>query len=140
MKVFDQRNSLLYLSIRQVFQIIWFKPFYTPQPVRLVTVLKLVSRPVDDDNHLITTTNGIVHDDPAMSGHTRFFIAGQEDFYQVDQFLRFISLGIGAWIWYGWQLFATFLSVVGALALLPVQNALFGLGAKSSRKGNKAKA
>lgn len=189
--VFDQRSSLLYLTISQVFSV-WFIPFHKA-PVRLVTVLHLVPSNQQHQHHSSHNTNGNgngadhrnnnntpnhVHhidgtdeDEPSYAevasgsahpssspnlnhrsptsgssnsstrgggggGPTRYLIKSQEDYYQVNEFLKFV-LGVpGACLWSVWQIFSTILCVLGAAIFSPLMN-LSGLGAwLASSKSN----
>lgn len=79
----------------QVFRI-WVVPFYRA-PVKLVTVLQLEYNKHND----------------------RYYIASQNDLYQVDQFVRFFAPG--GWILVQmWQFWATFFCLLGAIALWPI--------------------
>ncbi|KAI0132532.1 hypothetical protein BJ170DRAFT_680413 [Xylariales sp. AK1849] len=115
--VFDQRSQLLYLSMHQVFTL-WFIPFSLWQAhVRLVTVLKLESLPMDKHGH------ALINGSPAAPGEpipTRYFVAGQEDHYQVDEWLKFIAPWGASLLWYAWQIFATFLCTIGVAIFWPV--------------------
>ena len=94
---YDEKNLLLYVTLSQVFKI-WILPFYRA-PVDLVTVLKLrYSR-----------------------GDGKFYIASQNDLYQVDQFVKFIPFFPGSTllVW-AWQFLATGFCFLGALALWPM--------------------
>ncbi|KAM7204504.1 hypothetical protein V8F20_003620 [Naviculisporaceae sp. PSN 640] len=187
--VFDQRSSLLYLTISQVFSI-WFIPFYKA-PVRLVTVLHLVpsnnnnNQQQDEQqdqrqsnntntngnnlNHVYHHLNGTDEDEPSYaevasgqahpssspppshrsstavtngnsspsSRSTRYLIKSQEDYYQVNEFLKFL-LGIpGAYLWSIWQIFSTIVCVLGAAVFAPLMN-LSGLGAWLASTGGGA--
>lgn len=50
---------------------------------------------------------------------THYFVTSQEDFYQPTDLLKFIAPFYGAPLYAMWQLFATLLSVVGALVFAP---------------------
>lgn len=92
---FDEANLRLYVHLSQIFRI-WLIPFYAA-PVTLVTVLQLVRAKADN----------------------RYYIAEQNDLYQVDQFVRFFWPG-GVLVVWAWQIVATLFSVLGALLLAPV--------------------
>jgi len=75
--------------------------------------------------HPSTMVNGDSgsHDDEDDNGKSEeeekvYYIKGQEDHYQVDQWLKFIS-PFGP-LWFLFQLFATFLCALGVAALWPV--------------------
>ncbi|KAI1304845.1 hypothetical protein F5Y03DRAFT_395369 [Xylaria venustula] len=125
---FDKETNSLYATIRQTFKI-WIVPFSLWQAnVKLVTLLELVYLPVDDHLHPLpqsTDQNG------HTNGHTKrenrpdlpeklYFIRGQQDFYQLDDALKFIAPLGAAPLYYVWQLFATFLSGLGVALLWPV--------------------
>ena len=107
--------------------------------MKLVTVVELAQLPVDGNNQprgyaaAATTnnddrnsdgnpTNNGVHGDDDDNDNdndneprTRFFIRGQEDHYQVEEFLKFVAPWGGAPFWVAWQLFGTLLCVLGVL-------------------------
>ncbi|KZM26189.1 uncharacterized protein EKO05_0000440 [Ascochyta rabiei] len=92
---FDESNSILYVSIFQIFRI-WLIPFYYA-PVFLTSVIKLEYN--DDDE--------------------KYYIKSQDDLYAVDQWIRFIAPG--GWILvHLWQFWATFFCVIGATVLHPI--------------------
>jgi hypothetical protein len=49
----------------------------------------------------------------------KYYIAGQKDLYQVNEFVKFVWPGGAVVVWL-WQCFATLVCVVGALVLAPV--------------------
>jgi hypothetical protein len=115
--VYDQRAQLMYLTIRQRFTL-WFVPFELWQAnVKLVTVLKLVPCAVDENKKPIRDPS---FDDHSLTSSHRYFIAGQEDLYQVNEFLKFIAPFGAAFIWSIWQLFATFLCTLGVFVFFPL--------------------
>jgi hypothetical protein len=63
----------------------------------------------------LTTKLHLVQDSETQKYH----IASQEDLYQTNELLRFVLPG-GATLLWVWQLFATFLCIVGAVLLAPV--------------------
>ena len=91
--------------------------------MKLVTVLELAQLPVDGNNRPrgYTTTiasendtnnhansgggNDINDDDHGgpVGPRTRFFIKGQEDHYQIEEFLKFIAPWGAAPLWIAWQ-------------------------------------
>lgn len=103
--------------------------------MKLVTVLELAQLPVDGNNRPrgYTTTiasendtnnnansgggNDINDDDHGgpVGPRTRFFIKGQEDHYQIEEFLKFIAPWGAAPLWIAWQLFATLFCTLGVL-------------------------
>ncbi|KAK0722253.1 hypothetical protein B0T26DRAFT_627241, partial [Lasiosphaeria miniovina] len=56
------------------------------------------------------------------SSRPRYLIQKHEDFYQVNEFLKFLFMAPGAAVWAAWQLFSTLLCVVGALLLAPLMH------------------
>ncbi|KAF3350763.1 hypothetical protein VdG2_01227 [Verticillium dahliae VDG2] len=98
--VHDQKQNLLYLQITQAFTF-FFLPVYTPR-IRLTT-----------NAAVGVPANG-------AAGKLRYFITAQEDLYQTTEWLKFLVPWIGAPLLVAWQLFATLLSVVGAVVLAPV--------------------
>lgn len=63
---------------------------------------------------------------------TLYYIKGQEDHYQVDQWLKFVS-PFGP-LWFLWQLFATLLCVLGVALMWPVTVVVDSRKQKSRRK------
>ncbi|KAI1342326.1 hypothetical protein F5Y15DRAFT_412836 [Xylariaceae sp. FL0016] len=115
---FDSQQRYLYVTMRQTFTL-WFVPFSLWQAnVRLVTVLELEQHPYDengcprldqgrDDNH-------------AISPKKRFYIKGQEDHYQIEDFVKFVAPFGASVLWVLWQLFATLVCVVGTFVGAPL--------------------
>ncbi|MCJ1284645.1 hypothetical protein MMC26_003980 [Xylographa opegraphella] len=99
---FDAHSLRLYVSIHQVFQP-WAIPGLRVR-VRLVTELQLVATP------------------PAEAHAPRCYrIAAQNDLYQVNEFVKFVSVLRVLWLAVlGWQFAATGFCVLGALLLAPV--------------------
>jgi hypothetical protein len=92
---FDEANLILYVTIFQVFRI-WLIPFYYA-PVTLTSVLTLE------------------HDE--QDG--KYYIASQNDLYQVDQWIRFVAPG--GWVLvHLWHYWATFFCLLGAIVLRPI--------------------
>ncbi|KAK4165869.1 hypothetical protein QBC43DRAFT_22993 [Cladorrhinum sp. PSN259] len=56
----------------------------------------------------------------AGSGTIKYYVKHYEDLYQVNEFLKFLTLGFGAWTYMVWQLFATFFCVMLVGILGPV--------------------
>jgi hypothetical protein len=102
---FDETNLILYATIFQIFRI-WFIPFYYA-PARLTCVLHLRKSP---------STSSPSSD---SSSKTKYYIAKQEDLYQVDQWIRFIAPGGWMLIWL-WQAWATVFCVAGTVLLWPI--------------------
>jgi hypothetical protein len=91
---FNQKSSILFVEIHQIFSL-FFVPFYKSN-VHLTTKL-----------HLVHKSDG------------KYYIKSQEDLYQSNEVVKFFWPGGATIIWL-WQLFATFLCIVGALTLAPV--------------------
>lgn len=114
--VFDKKSQHLYAAVVQTFTL-WFIPFSLWQAkVKLLTVLELSRLPVDSRNRPLTYTS---HPDD-WTQPTRYFIRGQEDHYQVNEFLKFVFPWGGSALWYGWQVLATVLCAIGAVIFWPV--------------------
>ncbi|KAJ3556536.1 hypothetical protein NPX13_g10113 [Xylaria arbuscula] len=113
---FDKQNGLLYATIRQTFTI-WLVPFSLWQAnVQLVCLLNLERLAVDINNQPLLDQSA------SYSGKQEklYFIRGQQDHYQVNEFLKFIAPWGASPLYYLWQLFATLLSAIGVLFLWPV--------------------
>lgn len=103
---YDPQNLILYVSIHQLFRI-WLLPFFSAR-ASLVTVLRLVPR-----KHHTTATSS--------SPTTTYLIQSQNDLYQVNEFVKFVSqFGILSVVVYAGQLLATLFCVVGAGLFWPV--------------------
>lgn len=112
---FDKKQNLLYATIRQTFTI-WIVPFSLWQAnVQLVCLLNLECLEVDGNKQPLVN-QGAMNGVPAK----RYFIRGQQDHYQVNEFLKFILPWGGSVVWYLWQLFATLLSAAGVALFWPV--------------------
>ncbi|KAI9902420.1 hypothetical protein N3K66_001772 [Trichothecium roseum] len=133
--VFDQRSGLLYVTLRQTFAV-WFIPLYKA-PVKLVSVLQLTQRssseqPADASStgrsggggSLAEGRESLSSSPGALAGpgqeRARFYIASQEDLYQVNDCLQFLLPGLGPMLWFGWQVYSTVLCVIGSLLFLPL--------------------
>lgn len=93
---FDIKNLLLYVSIHQVFRVIWI-PFYKAD-VRLTTVLTLKQ---DTQTQL-------------------YYIQKQNDLYQTNQFLKFVApFGGGVFMWV-WQAISAVVCFIMSLIFMPV--------------------
>ncbi|TQV92455.1 hypothetical protein V2A60_007145 [Cordyceps javanica] len=115
---FDEKNNLLYATARQSFTI-WFFPIYSVT-VKLVTVLKLeqqqsrlardaASPELDGDGG---KTNG--------ASMLKYYIASQEDLYQMNYCLEFAAPHVAARLWTLVQLFTTAVCVVMSVLTLPL--------------------
>ncbi|KAK6202128.1 hypothetical protein LQW54_008997 [Pestalotiopsis sp. IQ-011] len=116
--VMDAHNGLLYLTIRQTFTL-WFVPLSLWQAnVKLVTVLTLDKRPVDGEGRLLKTNGSVSSGD--QTAKSLWFIKGQEDHYQMEEWLKFIAPFGASVVWQAFQLFATYLCWLGVMFLWPV--------------------
>lgn len=120
--VFDQRASLLYLTMRQTFTL-WFVPFdlWQAKDVKLVTVLELALLPVGEDGRPLPLPQAAADDHQHRQQHqdrSRFFVRGQEDHYHVEEWLKFTAPWGGSLLWMAGQLFSTLVCAVG-VALWP---------------------
>ena len=99
---YDKENLTLYVSIHQLFHLFLLPRFiFSPASVSLVTVLQLVP-----------STAG---------GKKRYLIRSQNDLYQVNEFVKFVSLfGVLSVMVIAFQLLATGFCVLGALVGWPV--------------------
>ncbi|EPE31204.1 hypothetical protein GLAREA_04171 [Glarea lozoyensis ATCC 20868] len=97
---FNKDTDIIFLNIHQIFSL-FFVPFYKSN-VHLTTVLNLVQLP-----------------DPAQRAEGKYYIIHQEDLYQTDEVVKFFWPGGSTVIW-GFQMFATCMCILGALALAPV--------------------
>jgi len=107
--VFDQKTGLLYVTINQTFAL-WFVPFYKA-PVRLVSVLRLTHHQPQPS---YAQAAAVDHD------KGKYYIASQEDLYQVNDFVNFLMPGVGPALWWLWQVFSALLCIVGSLVFLPL--------------------
>ena len=99
---YDKENLTLYVSIHQLFHLFILPRFiFSPASVSLVTVLQLL---------------------PATAGgKKRYLIRSQNDLYQVNEYLKFVSLfGVLSVMVMAFQLVATGLCVLGAVAGWPI--------------------
>lgn len=92
---YNQQSQILFVEISQIFSL-WFVPFYKSN-VHLTTKLQLFHSPEDK----------------------KYYISSQEDLYQLNEVVKFFWPGGATIIWL-WQLFATFLCIVGSLLLAPM--------------------
>jgi len=92
---FNQKAQVLFVGIHQIFSL-WFVPFYKSN-VHLTTKLHLFHSPED----------------------SKYYITSQEDMYQINDVVKFFWPGGAKIIWL-FQMFATFLCIVGSLLLAPV--------------------
>ncbi|GAB0135267.1 hypothetical protein EsDP_00003612 [Epichloe bromicola] len=121
--VLDQKTGQLFVKIRQTFAI-FFIPLYRAR-VRLVTVLDLEQRASWSPGSTVAGAAVTESREPApLSGpgqeRAKYYIAAQEDLYQMNDCVQFLVPRVGHHVWRLWQLFSTFLCVLGAVLLLPV--------------------
>ena len=105
--------------------------------MRLVTVLHLAPRTVWPADETVTKkpivegtkpsskqTTAAVSEAAAATdpsnGLVKYYIAAQEDFYQMNDCVQFLTPRFGHIVWTGWQLFSTLLCVIGSVLLLPL--------------------
>lgn len=93
-EAFDQKHNLLYISMHQRFSL-WILPFYSAY-IPLTTILHLQKDEVVN----------------------RYYIEGQEDLYQPEEFFKFFLPG-GYCFGKAAQLFAGAFSVLAAIFLVP---------------------
>ncbi|KAF4456035.1 hypothetical protein F53441_1756 [Fusarium austroafricanum] len=125
---FDQKSGLLYVSIRQTFAV-WFIPLYKA-PVKLVSVLQLTQLSPDSSSSEDETP-----DSSKPRRYTaKYYIASQEDLYPVNDCIQFLLPGLGPFLWSIWQLYSTWLCVMGSLLFLPVYFLLNGTPSKTKKK------
>ncbi|KAK0636943.1 hypothetical protein B0T17DRAFT_520324 [Bombardia bombarda] len=72
--------------------------------------------------------------------HNKYMIKRQEDFYQVNEFLKFLFMAPGALLWSAWQLWSTFFCVVGAVLLGPVARIVGKVGDRAAAATASARA
>lgn len=63
-------------------------------------------------------------DSDNSSSPKRYLITKQEDFYQVNDFLKFLFSSPGAWVWYAIQVWNSILCIVGVIVFEPLIRAL----------------
>lgn len=74
----------------------------------------------EEAERLLDNGNGV----NGGSSSKRYLITKQEDFYQVNDFLKFLFSSPGAWVWYVIQVWNSILCVVGVVFLEPLVRAL----------------
>ncbi|KAK3339302.1 hypothetical protein B0H65DRAFT_531358 [Neurospora tetraspora] len=90
------------------------------------------SNPVAVENAPVTSSSArasgeaerLVNGDNNGNSSKRYLIAKQEDFYQVNDFLKFLFSSPGAWVWYAIQVWNSILCVVGVVLFEPLIRAL----------------
>jgi hypothetical protein len=125
---FDQKSGLLYVSLRQTFAL-WFIPLYKA-PVRLVSVLQLTQLSPESSSD----EDEAPEDSKPRRQSAKYYIASQEDLYPVTDCIQFLCPGLGPFLWRIWQLYSTWLCVMGSLLFLPVYFLFNGSSSKAKRK------
>lgn len=99
----------------------WAIPFYSVA-VKLVTVLELVKQTSRNARSGAESPELDADDDAGggTSSEPKYYIASQEDLYQMNEALHFIMPGFGRYLWTGWQLVSTVICVLLSLATLPL--------------------
>ena len=115
---FDEKSGLLYVTIRQRFSV-WAIPFYSVA-VKLVTVLELVKQTSRDAVAGAESPELDADDESGGPPTSRYYIASQEDLYQMNEALQFIMPGFGRRLWTVWQLVSTLICVLLSLITLPL--------------------
>lgn len=117
--VFDKANRILYLNLWQTFSV-WFIPFYSAR-VHLVSVLTLqaVSK-----RSLVTGSSGTslasYSNRSASSKGCLYFVKRQQDYYQLNDILKFISLWAGSSGSAALQLFSSLVCALVASLCAPL--------------------
>ncbi|EMT64296.1 hypothetical protein FOC4_g10010790 [Fusarium odoratissimum] len=119
--------GLLYVSIRQTFAL-WFIPLYKA-PVKLVSVLQLTQLSPESSSE----DEGPMDSKPRRQ-NPRYYIASQEDLYPVNDCIQFLCPGLGPFLWTIWQLYSTWLCVMGSFLFLPVYFLLNGTPSKTKKR------
>lgn len=125
---FDAEQLLLYVTIRQQFRL-WMVPFYEAD-VKLTTVLQLatgdetgptsVTKRVRKEPYSYAAVADPSLDSNGTSKRKLYYITEQNDLYQTSEWIKFlVPWGIGSTLMVLWQLFATFLSILGAFVFFP---------------------
>lgn len=125
---YDEQQLLLYVTIRQQFRL-WMVPSYEAD-VKLTTVLQLaegdetgpssVTRRVRKQPYSYAAVADPDVDANGTSKRKLYYITEQNDLYQTNEWIKFlIPWGVGSTIMILWQLFATFLCVIGAFIFFP---------------------
>lgn len=136
---FDKKTNLLYVTLRQTFTL-WFVPFSLWQAnVKLVTVLELQRLPTDHHHKpLPGQQNSNSNLSLVQQPRQLYFIKGQQDHYQVEDFLKFIAPWGASLLWVVWQLYATVICALGVIFLrIPnvfVRERVFKLDSKAIKK------
>ncbi|KAG5952912.1 hypothetical protein E4U53_007607 [Claviceps sorghi] len=121
--VFDQKTGQLFVNMHQTFDVV-FLPLYRAR-VRLLTVLHLEQRASWSADATVARAALVESREPApLSGpgqeRAKYYIARQEDFYQLGDCVQFLLPQGGRYLWGAWQLFVSMLCVVLAVVFLPL--------------------
>ncbi|GFF30678.1 hypothetical protein IFM51744_01205 [Aspergillus udagawae] len=103
---YDESRLTLYITLSQIFSI-WVVPFHV-SPVKLTTVINL------------TTDSGVQKPSMVNGGHTLYYIAKQEDLYQVSEFIKFVVPHVGHLFVLAFQSFATLFCILGVAVFYPI--------------------
>lgn len=104
----------------QVFAV-WFIPFYRAK-VDFVALLTLTTQKPD----VSYRREGLQYSDVTAERRPRYYIAKQEDHYQVNDFINFLMPGLGPMLCRWGQNLATIACVVGVLVFDAFIRVLFG--------------
>lgn len=104
---YDKENLKLYVNVFQIFSI-WLVPFYSA-PVTLTTVLDLTTDPGEEKKDVARGNRA-----------KRYYIQKQEDFYQPQEFIKFVMPFGGSLLVAMWHAFASLFSIIGVFALWPI--------------------
>ncbi|KPM38313.1 hypothetical protein AK830_g8214 [Neonectria ditissima] len=115
---FNQDENILYVSIRQTFAV-WFIPFYKA-PVQLLSVLRLAKKDILLSDNESENAKGLSKE----SEEPLYYIASQQDLYALTDCIQFLLPRLGPLLWSVWQLFSTFLCVLGKIVFSPVYSLL----------------
>ncbi|RKU46811.1 hypothetical protein DL546_007554 [Coniochaeta pulveracea] len=141
----DENKKTLYLAMHQRFAL-WIIPFYAAR-VHMVTVLHLAEeqerilvpggglpsyaqaaasrQPLlsgsRKDPAVTFDGNSATHVEPEPQPRKKYYIAKQEDLYQVSEWIKFlVPFGIGNAMVSGYMLLVTMFCVMGSLVTLPI--------------------
>ncbi|KAK4968744.1 hypothetical protein LTR66_011772, partial [Elasticomyces elasticus] len=117
---FDKKAMLLYVTMHQTFSIQYI-PFHCAY-VGLTTVLHLTTDPQPLPLHPPNRRHKLDTSFPRLDNRPRYYIQSQNDLYQTDEFVKFVLpwLSIGPALVMIWQICATVLCVIGAVAFYPI--------------------
>ncbi|KAK3954609.1 hypothetical protein QBC32DRAFT_335756 [Pseudoneurospora amorphoporcata] len=88
-----------------------------PVAVENAPIADTCAQTSDEAERLVDGVNG-------GNSSKRYLITEQEDFYQVNDFLKFLFSSPGAWVWYAIQVWNSILCVVGVILFEPLIRAL----------------